>query len=72
MRQRDFPVCAVQLVEKQYVKRVPFGFKYNGEKLACTYAMKKGNITCFFLINKTKLMPQGNFAKCTIYINAFF
>lgn len=25
-----------------------------------------------FLIYKTKLMPQGNFAKCTIYINAFF
>lgn len=36
-----------------------------------TSAVKQDNIT-WFLINKIKLMPQGNFAKCTIYLNAIF
>lgn len=34
-------------------------------------AIKEENIT-YFLINKIQPMPQGNFAKHKIYLNAFF
>lgn len=51
-------------------RRRSFGFKHSGNSHG-TSAVKQDNITCF-LITKIKLMPWGNFAKCTIYLNATF
>lgn len=72
MRRKDFTTYTTQLVEKRCVDRGSFVASNTMVRNSHgTSAVKQDNIT-WFLINKIKLMPQGNFAKCTIYLSAAF